>query len=86
VLGGGLGGQVDIAAPGDAILSAKIGGGTALDSGTSMAAPFVAGMAALLWEQYPEASAWEIWAKLVQRAKRLTAPASTVGAGLVFAG
>jgi len=85
-LGGDVGGQVDLAAPGDEILSAKIGGGTALDSGTSMAAPFVAGIAALLWEQYPEASAWEIWTKLVQRAKRLGLPASAVGAGLVCAG
>jgi subtilisin family serine protease len=79
-------GQVDLVAPGDQILSAKLGGGTMLDSGTSMAAPFVAGVAALLWEEYPEASAWEIWAKLVQRARRLGLPASAVGAGLVYAG
>ena len=79
-------GQVDIVAPGDFILSAKLGGGTDLDSGTSMAAPFVAGVAALLWEEYPAASAWEIWARLVQRARRLGLPASAVGAGLVYAG
>ena len=86
-VGGGAGaGQVDLVAPGDQILSAKIGGGTAVDSGTSMAAPFVAGVAALLWEQYPEASAWEIWARLVQQARRLGLPASAVGAGLVVAG
>jgi len=86
-LGGGIGaGQVDIVGPGDQILSAKLGGGTALDSGTSMAAPFVAGVAALLWEEYPVASAWEIWTRLMQRARRLGLPASTVGAGLVFAG
>lgn len=84
---GGVGvGQVDLAAPGDEILSAKLGGGTTLDSGTSMAAPFVAGVAALLWEQYPNASAWEIWVRLVQQARRLGLPASAVGAGLVFAG
>ncbi|HLZ85663.1 MAG TPA: S8 family serine peptidase [Puia sp.] len=86
VAGPGLdgGGQVDIAAPGDMILSAKVGGGYIVESGTSMAAPFVAGVAALLWEQYPGASAWEIWARLTQQAQRLALPASAVGAGLVW--
>lgn len=79
---GGPGGQVDIAAPGDNILSAKNGGGYRRESGTSMATAFVAGVAALLWEQYPLASAGEIWARLVQQAWRLALPASDTGAGL----
>jgi len=79
-------GQVDLVAPGDEILSAKVGGGYGVESGTSMAVPFVSGMAALLWEEFPEAGAWEIWARLVQRARRLGLPASAVGAGLVYAG
>jgi subtilisin family serine protease len=79
---GGFGGQVDIAAPGDNILSAKPGGGYRRESGTSMATAFVAGVAALLWEQYPTAGAGDIWAKLTQQAWRLSASAADIGAGL----
>ncbi len=82
---GASAGQVDIAAPGDDILSAKPGGGYRRQSGTSMATAFVSGLAALAWEQYPKASAGEIWAKLVQQARRLALPASDVGAGLGYA-
>ncbi len=39
-----------ISAPGVAIKSAKVGGGTRLLNGTSMACPHVAGVAALWWE------------------------------------
>ena len=79
---GAYGGQIDIAAPGDNILSAKPGGGYRRESGTSMATAFVAGVAALFWEQYPTAGAGEIWARLTQQAWRLALPASDVGAGL----
>lgn len=78
-------GQVDIAAPGDNILSTWPGGKYRRESGTSMAAPFVAGAAALLWEQYPDSSAEGIWLKLIQQARRSTLPASDIGAGLVYA-
>lgn len=52
-------------------------------SGTSMATPFVAGVAALLKEAHPNLAAGELWRMLVSRASPLPFPASDVGAGLV---
>lgn len=86
---GGLnpdGGQVDIAGPGVNIYSSwRTPGNYNTISGTSMATPFVAGIAALYWEAHPEATAAEIWMYLTQNAKRLNINATDVGAGLVRA-
>lgn len=80
------GGQVDIIAPGSDIYSSWKGPDNYNTiSGTSMATPFVAGIAALLWEKNPNASAADIWMYLVQNARRLNYNSSDVGSGLVQA-
>jgi subtilisin family serine protease len=47
---------VDVAAPGNQILSTYMGGGYKVLSGTSMASPYAAGVAAMLRKQEPDAS------------------------------
>lgn len=57
--------QVHILAPGHLILS-TIPEGWTISSGTSMATPFVSGLAALLWGAYPEASMMQIKNAIIQ--------------------
>jgi len=63
---------VDVAAPGTAIDSLAPGGGYTAEAvnGTSFAAPWVAGLAALLRERFPQLSARQIVDRIVATARR----------------
>lgn len=75
-------GLVDLVAPGVAIASAYPGGRYAEMDGTSMAAPHVAGVAALAMHQQAGLTARESWQLLIQRAVPLGSPV-LFGRGLV---
>ena len=82
----GLGaeGRIAVSAPGIDVRSAWRGHGHASQSGTSMAASHVAGVAALHLERDPGLSATALWSRLVSTARPLGDP-SDYGAGLVQA-
>lgn len=81
--------EVDLAAPGDAIASdwwSKTKGASYADaSGTSMAAPFVSGEAALIWSQHPDWSRDQVIQVLEAGVKDLGTPGrdNAYGYGLV---
>ena len=79
--------QVELAAPGVAVLSTTPGNDYKQYSGTSMACPHVAGVAALVWSSFPEKSAREIRQALQASAKDLgtSGKDNSYGYGLVDA-
>ncbi len=63
--------RVDLFAPGVDILSTIPGGGTKRESGTSMAAPVVSGVAALLMSYFPTLTATDVREILIASARRI---------------
>ena len=61
--------SVDVFAPGYRILSTTPGNTYSSKSGTSMAAPVVSGVAALVWSRYPDLSVKELKAMLMGESK-----------------
>ena len=68
-LGRSLGAR-GIGAPGEGVTSLKPGGGRAVATGTSVAAPFVTGAIALLWSLMPSASSAEVKGALLHASVR----------------
>jgi subtilisin family serine protease len=69
------GSYVDVAAPGVGILSTKpYPTDYGLMDGTSMATPMVSGLAALIWTEYPSATADQVWAAIRDGADDLGSP------------
>ncbi|MEV7108094.1 S8 family serine peptidase [Streptomyces atroolivaceus] len=81
----GTGGEIDIAAPGVEVFSAAPDDTYQTLDGTSMATPHAAGVAALIAEAHPDASAADLGTRLVSGAYPLTHSAKDVGSGLLQA-
>ena len=64
-------GIVDVAAPGDEVLSTVPGGKYAVESGTSMAAPHAAGVLALIASRHPKFTPTQLTATLKKQARPL---------------
>lgn len=78
--------QVDIAAPGSSITSTFTNNAYGVASGTSMAAPHVAAVAALVLEKNPDLTPDEIYARLISSAfNPLGAYSESLGHGVVNA-
>jgi subtilisin family serine protease len=80
------GGEVDLVGPGvEVFSSAPMPAQSRLMDGTSMAAPHVAGCAALWAAQDPDWRGRALWKRLLESARPLGPDARRVGAGLVQA-
>jgi thermitase len=79
------GAYVDIAAPGSSIYNTTYGNSYAYMSGTSQAAPHVAGLAALVWAENSGYTAAEVWSRITATAVDLGAAGvdASFGAGRI---
>lgn len=73
---------VDIAAPGEAVLSTDLNDGYRRRTGTSMATPVISGCAAVVWSQHPHWSPEQVRRRLLESSVPLS-PTLGIGAGRV---
>jgi subtilisin family serine protease len=80
-----VGAYVRIAAPGGLVTAAALPSGLATFTGTSFAAPFVSGAAALVLQRYPEYTPAQVAARLYATADPVpdTVPSTSYGYGVV---
>jgi thermitase len=76
--------EVTVSAPGENILSAKISGGYTYKSGTSMAAPHVSGLAALIVARFPHIAGTLVKTRIEQNTDRIF-PDKPIGSGRINA-
>lgn len=69
-----VGPEMDVVAPGNRILTTAPGGGYTEVEGTSMAAPQVAGLAALIWKQHPQWTVEQVKSHIRATARDLDKP------------
>jgi len=79
------GSRVDLAAPGENVLSTAINNRYDNLSGTSMAAPHVSGVAALVWARHPQFDAFEV-GNILRNSADPTLSQEYVGLGRINAG
>jgi subtilisin family serine protease len=72
-----------LVAPGEAVYSSVMGGQYEAWNGTSMAAPIVSGIAALILEEYPDMDVWEMTEELLSRCNPINGLLQRQGAGLI---
>lgn len=66
--------SVDIFAPGEEMISLNVDDRYEISSGTSLAAPIVSGVAALVWSHYPNLSALDLKEVLMKSATKVKRP------------
>ena len=72
----------DVSAQGQGVVAQSASGNLVLVNGTSFSAPLVAGLAACLWQAFPEATSHEIRQAIIQSATQFQSPDPFLGCGI----
>lgn len=72
----------NVMAQGGQSVITDLGSGIRTGNGTSFAAPILTGMAACLWQAYPNATAWEVHQAIEQSAHLYSMPNDSMGYGI----